>query len=198
MTRDEVQDVERFRQMKKEIRGSTDYLIIGIDIAKDRHYAFFGDANGQTIARKYYFENDASGFEHLLISIQQYMYRNGFKKNVVGMEPTGVYHKPLAEFLINQGHLVVYVTGSAIKRNRELLDGRWDGNDTKDAANVADLISQGKCQYYDWPNKDLRELRRLISFHAKLKKTIGNDGLPSRNAVSRINVTINTADLLNK
>jgi len=27
------------------------------------------------------------------------------------------------------------------------LDGRWDTNDTRDAANVADLVSQGKCLF---------------------------------------------------
>jgi transposase len=41
----------------------------------------------------------------------------------------------------------VYVSNVAVKRNRELLDGRWDKNDKKDAANVADLVGQGKCQY---------------------------------------------------
>ena len=30
---------------------------------------------------------------------------------------------------------------------RPLLDGRWDTNDTRDAANVADLVSQGKCLF---------------------------------------------------
>jgi hypothetical protein len=35
------------------------------------------------------------------------------------------------------------VAGKAVKDNRELLDGRWDKNDTKDSANVADPVSQG-------------------------------------------------------
>jgi hypothetical protein len=43
--------------------------------------------------------------------------------------------------------LVVLVEGKAVKDNRELLTGHWDKNDTKDSANVADLISQGKCGF---------------------------------------------------
>jgi hypothetical protein len=68
-----------------------------------------------------------------------------------GIEPAANYHKPLAEFLINKKHDLVLVSGVAVKRNRELLDGRWDKNDMKDSANVADLISQGKCLFYEHP-----------------------------------------------
>ncbi len=69
------------------------------------------------------------------------------------------------------GHRVVLVAGSAVKKNRELLDGRWDKHDAKDAANVADLIGQGKCLFYEFPSSDLRGLRSLLSLKRKLKKT---------------------------
>ncbi|SHL05056.1 hypothetical protein SAMN02745216_04523, partial [Desulfatibacillum alkenivorans DSM 16219] len=54
--------------------------------------------------------------------------------------------------------------------NRELLDGRWDKNDVKDAANVADLVSQGKFLFYDYPGPEVRELQDLTSLKIKLKK----------------------------
>jgi hypothetical protein len=38
--------------LKKEIRGSKDYLIVGIDVAKDEHKAFFGTANGKTLLKR--------------------------------------------------------------------------------------------------------------------------------------------------
>jgi hypothetical protein len=47
--------------------------------------------------------------------------------------------------------MVVLVSPFSTVKNRQLLDGRWDKHDTKDAANVADLIAQGKCLYYDYP-----------------------------------------------
>jgi transposase len=58
-----------------------------------------------------------------------------------------------------------------VKKNRELLDGRWDKHDAKDAANVADLVGQGKCLFYEFPSPDLRELRSLLSLKRKLKKS---------------------------
>lgn len=35
-----------FRQMKQEIRGSSRHLLIGIDVAKNKHNAFSGIAYG--------------------------------------------------------------------------------------------------------------------------------------------------------
>ena len=43
-------------------------------------------------------------------------------------------------------------------------------HDTKDAANVADLVSQGKCLFYEYPIMPIRELRNLLSFKRRLKK----------------------------
>jgi transposase len=164
--------IERFRQFKKHIRGADTHLIVGIDIAKSKHHAFFGTPNGRTVLKGLIIENSASGFEHLLTQVQFYMDRDGFKQVVFGVEPTGVYHKPLAEFLIKQGYLVVYVSNEAIKNNRSLLDNRWDKNDTKDSANVADLIAQGKCNYYDFPDHGLRDVRSLLLFRKRLKRQL--------------------------
>jgi len=63
------------------------------------------------------------------------------------------------------------VSGQAVKNNRKILDGRWDKNDTKDAANVADLVSRGKCIYYDSPLPEITELRGLLSLRRRLKKS---------------------------
>jgi transposase len=86
------------------------------------------------------------------------------------LEPTGNYHKPLANWLLEQGQLLVLVSNHAIAENRQTLDGRWDKNDTKDSANVADLVSQGKCQFFEESDVDLLELRALLSLRKRLKK----------------------------
>jgi len=162
--------LEGFRQLKKEIRGSKDYLIVGIDVGKHKHHAFLGTTTGKTVSRRIIVENSASGFEYLLDMVQFYQTREGIPKTVFAVEPTSVYHKPLSEFLIEHGYMVVYVTNEAIKKNRVLLDGRWDKHDTKDAANIADLVSQGKCQYYDLPDITLRDLRSLLLIRKRLLK----------------------------
>ncbi len=44
--------VEEFRQFRKEVRGSEKYLIVGIDIGKEKHHGFLGTATGQTLFRR--------------------------------------------------------------------------------------------------------------------------------------------------
>ena len=162
--------LEEFRQLRQEVRHSGEYLIVGIDIAKDRHYAFFGTATGKTLLRRLVFSNDHEGFRKLLDQAEALRVQHGLKKVVYGMEPTANYHKPLGEYLIGLGRTVVLVSGVTVKRNRETLDGRWDKHDVKDSANVADLISQGKCLYYEHPSAELRGLRGLLSLKRRLKK----------------------------
>jgi len=162
--------LEEFRQLRQEIRHSEEYLIVGMDIAKDRHHAFFGSATGRTLLRRLVFDNNYEGFRKLLDQTEALRVRHGLKKVVYGMEPTANYHKPLGEYLLSLGRTVVLVSGVTVKQNRESLDGRWDKHDVKDSANVADLISQGKCLYYDYPTARLRGLRGLLSFKRRLKK----------------------------
>ena len=50
--------LKEFRQLQKEIRGSHDYLIVGIDVAKEKHTAFFGTATGIVLFRRLIFENN--------------------------------------------------------------------------------------------------------------------------------------------
>ena len=162
--------LEEFRQLRQAIRQSEEHLIVGIDIAKDRHHAFFGTATGKTLLRRLVFSNDGEGFGKLLGQAEALRVRHGLKKVVYGMEPTGNYHKPLGEYLIHMGRTVVLVSGVTVKHNRESLDGRWDKHDDKDSANVADLISQGKCLYYEYPTAELRGLRGLLSLKRRLKR----------------------------
>jgi transposase len=116
------------------------------------------------------FENSYEGFERLLSQVEVLRLENGFGEVVFGMEPTGNYHKPLGEFLIRRLAQVVLVSNVAAKENRKSLDGRWDKHDEKDAANVADLVSQGKFLFYEYPEPGIKELRVLLALKRRLKR----------------------------
>jgi transposase len=161
---------DEFCQIKSEICGSDQYLVVGIDVAKDKHHAFMGTATGKSLLRKLIFENNLDGFCKLLERSEAIKNQNALCKVVFGLEPTGNYHKPLGAYLIRCGCHVLLVTGKAVKNNRELLDGRWDKHDTKCAANIADLVSRGRFLYYDFPSGQINELRQLLSLRRRLKK----------------------------
>lgn len=144
---------------------------------------FFGTATGTTLVKRFVFDNNREGFAKLLAETDAQKQKNGLSHVVFGMEPTANYHKPLGEYLIVQDQEVVLVAGSAVRKNRELLDGRWDKHDLKDAATVADLIAQGKFLYYENPGVEVRELRGLLSLKRKLKKQAQGLQLRIRNNV---------------
>ncbi len=170
MSNQELIRRQQYCQIVQEIAGSDQYMVVGIDIGKDKHHAFMGTAIGKSLFRKLIFENNIDGFSRLLRTADEIRSQNDLSKIVYGLEPTGNYHKPLAKHLIRFGSNLVLVSGEAVKKNRALLDGRWDKHDTKCAANIADLVSRGRCLYYDSPSSDIIELRSLLSLRRRLKK----------------------------
>ena len=170
MNTEEIIRIEKYRQLKSQIRGSEKHMIVGIDIGKDKHHAFAGTATGKTLLRRLVFENKIDGFNKLLTHVNAVSDQYGLDEILFGMEPTSNYHKPLGSHLIRCNKNVVLVSGAMLKHNRELLDGRWDKNDTKCAANIADLISQGKFLFYESPSTGIEQLRELLSFRRGLKK----------------------------
>ena len=166
----ETHRLEIFRAIRTSIREIDSVLLVGIDIAKNRHHAFFGNNRGKALDSILVFENGREGFETLLSKTSRLRTRLGLTTTVFGMEPTSSYHKPLSEWLIRQGETVVLVPSAAVKDNRKHMDGRWDKHDRKDAANVADLVGNGRCLFYDLPDAPLSELRRLLVYRMQLKK----------------------------
>lgn len=170
MSNQEIIRRKQYCQIVNEITGSDQYLVVGIDVGKDTHHAFMGSATGKSLFRKLIFENNLDGFSRLMKTADEIKSQNGLSKIVYGLEPTGNYHKPLAQHLIRCDSNVVLVSGEAVNKNRSLLDGRWDKHDTKCAANIADLVSRRRCLYYDSPSPSIMELRALLSLRRRLKR----------------------------
>ncbi len=96
--------LREFQQLKKEIRGSSQHLIVGIDVAKETHNAFFGTATGNALYRRLLFDNTIEGFRKLLAMTKTLKSQHNLTKVIFGLEPTANYHKPLGEHLIKCGY----------------------------------------------------------------------------------------------
>ncbi len=75
---------EKYCQLRKEIRRSENHMIIGIDVAKDKHHAFMGTATGKTLLKRLIFENNIDGYSMLLARTEAIRVQNGNFNNPIG------------------------------------------------------------------------------------------------------------------
>jgi len=115
-------------------------VIVGIDIAKNMHYASIINANTIKLKVGIGIANTRDGFEKFDAIL------NSFDKNavVIGMEPTGHYWKPLANYFKNKGYDIVLVNPYHVKSSKELYDNHKSKNDIKDSVLIAYLVRDGK------------------------------------------------------
>ena len=67
--------------------------IVGIDIAKNVHWAGIILPNGKEIKKSFSFNNNKKGFESLVEIVKNVLTMLNLKKVIIGMEPTGHYWK---------------------------------------------------------------------------------------------------------
>jgi len=162
-----VSRIELFRQLKSTIKGSKDILIVGIDVSKQYSVACIIDASGEIHLKKFRFDNTIAGATEITNKAHMLKQTLPKKEIVWALEPTGNYHKPLADFLLRQGAMLVGVSTVAAKENRKSLDGRWKKNDPKDAHNVADLVSQGKMFFYN-QSPQVKTIKHLLKLRQRI------------------------------
>lgn len=138
-------------------------IVVGIDIAKNKQWARFVDYRGLEIGKAISFNNDRNGFEYMLSEIRAKIKMFDAEKVIVGMEPTGHYRKPLANYLLKQDITVVLVNPYHTKKSKELDDNSQTKSDKKDALTIAKLVKDGR--YYDtyMPHDEYADLRVLTT-----------------------------------
>ena len=113
-------------------------LIAGVDIAKTVQWARFTDYRGLELGKAIKFSNNKTGFESILASIETTCKLKNLDmdldKVMVGMEPTGHYWKPLANYLMMPRITVVMVNPYHTKRAKELDDNSPTKSDQKAAS----------------------------------------------------------------
>lgn len=72
-------------------------IFVGIDVAKDTHYAAVSDDSGAVLVKPFAFQNNAEGFCLLLKKLSEF----DRSKLLIGLESTGIYSENLICFLSN-------------------------------------------------------------------------------------------------
>lgn len=143
--------------------------IVGIDIAKNVHWAGIILPNGKEIQKSFSFNNNKKGFESLVETIKNVLIMMNFEKVIIGMEPTGHYWKACARYLKKINWMkVVTVNPFHVKNSKEFDDNCQTKNDKKDCITIARLIKDARFFEPYLPEGIWAELRNLSNTRAEL------------------------------
>jgi transposase len=137
-------------------------VFVAIDIAKARHHILIEFSDGKRT--KLSIANTLADFNKLAD-----MLKAAAPRCEVALEPTGDYHRPLANFLTRRGHNVQFVSSIATHRTRETLYNSWDKNDPKDAQVILHLLKGGVTQRYADPlQSGYQDLQELLGTYSQV------------------------------
>jgi len=156
-------------------------LVVGIDIAKRKHYAVFIDERGRELKKAFPVMQTLEGFEQFYRDILDGMEEYGKSGAIVGVEPTGHYWLNLAYFLADRGIPLVIVNPMHVKRVKELDDNLQTKNDKKDALTIARLMKDGR---YSHP-KILRDRAAEIRAGYSLRESLLEERTTLKNKIHR-------------
>ena len=105
-------------QKISQITSST--LIVGIDIAQEKHVARTQDDRGIEFGKRLIVENRMHGFQDLVDRVEHQKKAHDKNHVIFGVEPTGHYWFSLAYFLVAKGYDFVVVNPMHVKKSKEL------------------------------------------------------------------------------
>lgn len=154
------------------------HVIVGIDIAKEKHVAQATNFRGIVLTHRHLsFTNTLEGFEKLLRFIQEVQDNHRLSSVIIGLEPTGHYWFSLAHWLQERGIEVVLVNPVVTHRNKENRDNSPSKNDAKDALTIADAVSRGFYTEYTPQAAQFEQLKTQMSdreYWVKCATSLGN------------------------
>ncbi len=125
---------------------------------------------GEILGRYPKVYNSRKGFEFFKQAVTKAKSQYGFKRVLVGMEPSGHYWRKIAFFGKEEGFEVRFVRTTAVKSQRELDESSSAKSDIRDAVTIANIVREGK--YIDTVIEDgiLRQLRTLARVRERIQR----------------------------
>ena len=140
-------------------------IYVGIDFAKQTHYAAIMNSDGEILSEPFAFSNDYSGFDKLLQQLNNYSKDQLY----IGMESTAHYAENLTCFLFTRGFQVCIInpiqTSSLRKSNI-----RKTKTDSVDTYLIIKALSLNHFRLYTEQDYTSLQLKNLCRFRQKLMK----------------------------
>lgn len=153
-------------------------ILVGIDVAKDKHDCFICNSEGEALCKTFSFPNSMEGFNDLYVKIKSFS--EDLSKLKVGLEATGHYSYNLLGFLLNKGLPTFVINPLHTNLYRKSLSLRKTKTDKGDAHTIAMmLMSDVDLKPYSntlYHNEELKSLTRYrfdkVRERAKLKSSV--------------------------
>lgn len=133
-----------YKQNEKILQVTEKTLVVGIDIAKEVHYARTFNYRRIELDKVISFTNNQQGFESFKSWVDKVMEKNNLDKIIIGFEPTGHYWYNFAEYCRNNEMKYVMVNPFHVKISKEMDDNSQTKNDRKDPKTIAKLVIDGR------------------------------------------------------
>lgn len=141
-------------------------IYVGIDIAKQKHYASIMNSDGEILIEPFSFTNDHTGFQKLLNSLASFPKED----TLIGMESTAHYAENLTSFLFSRDFNVCIInpiqTSSLRKSNI-----RKTKTDSVDTLLIIKALSLNHYRLFSERDHNSLQLKNLCRFRQKLMKT---------------------------
>jgi len=161
-----------FNTNEKINQVSENTLVIGVDIAKHKHFACAIDDRGRVLQKSFPVVQSRIGFENFYERLMALRTTHEKQEILVGFEPTGHYWMNLAAFLTNYGIPFVMVNPMHVNRSKELDDNLQTKNDQKDALVIARLMRDGRFSYPRILEGVEAELRNGATLRSKIQEDL--------------------------
>lgn len=140
-------------------------IYVGIDIAKQNHYASIMNSDGEVLVEPFPFTNDHSGFQKLLDCLEQ------FPKNelLIGMESTAHYAENIKSFLFTRDFQICIINPiqTAVLRKSNIRKTKTDSVDTY---LIIKALMFNHYRLFTERDYDSLQLKNLCRFRQKLMK----------------------------
>lgn len=139
---------------------------VGIDIAKEKHYASAMSADGEVLFKPFGFLNNREGFESLNSKLIQLE-----KSNIlIGLESTAHYCENLIYYLFNQGYNITVINPIQTSSLRK-TGIRKTKTDKVDTSLIIKSLIVNPYRLYSKADIDALRLKSLCRFRQNLKKS---------------------------
>ena len=159
---------------KRITRITPTTIIVGIDAAKDLHWARITDYRGIDLMKPVKVHNNMDGFESLLAKVEKQRQKHGCDQVMFGMEPSGHYWRALGWYLYlhESKPVLLGVNPYHTKQAKELDDNSQTKSDPKDAQVIAHLIREGR--YFDtYLEAELEAVMNTLQLGMVLQSMLG-------------------------